>query len=82
MITSFIGAFKEYSSVVGLFNGPGLVNNNGTSADPCMETVVYYVYDNMHSNTSAAAAAAVFLFVIILVFTWLQFQASKTKVHY
>ena len=82
MITSFIGAFKEYSSVVGLFNGPGLVNNGGTSSDPCMETVVYYVYDNMHDETSYAAAAAVFLFVIILAFTWLQFQASKTKVHY
>jgi len=82
MITSFIGAFKEYSSVVGLFNGPGLVNSGGSSANPCMETVVYYVYDNMHSNTSAAAAAAVFLFVIILLFTFFQFKVSSKRVHY
>ena len=82
MVTSFIGAFKEYSSIVGLFNGPGLVNSGGTSTDPCMETVVYYVYENMHSNTSAAAAAAVFLFVIILAFTFLQFKVSAKKVHY
>ena len=47
-----------------------------------METVVYYVYENMHSNTSAAAAAAVFLFVIILAFTFLQFKVSAKKVHY
>jgi len=82
MITSFIGAFKEYSSIVGIFNGPGLVNSGGKASDPCMETIVYYVYDNMHSNTSAAAAAAVFLFVIILLFTFFQFKVSKKRVHY
>lgn len=82
LVTSFIGAFKEYTSVVGLFNGPGLINSNGKSSDPCMETIVFYVYDNMHSNTSYAAAAAVFLFIIILLFTLLQFKVSKKRVHY
>lgn len=79
LITSFIGAFKEYTSVVGLFNGPGTL---GTSGDPNMETIVFYIYDNLSTNTSAAAAAAVILFVIILVFTGLQFLASKRRVHY
>ena len=79
MITSFIGAFKEYTSIVGLFNGPGTMAKAG---DPNMETIVYYIYDNLNNNTSAAAAAAVFLFVIILIFTAFQFWASKRRVHY
>ncbi len=79
MITSFIGSFKEYTHIVGLFNGPGTL---GEAGDPNMETIVYYIYENLSNNTSFAAAAAVFLFVIILIFTALQFWASKKKVHY
>ena len=79
LITSFIGAWKEYTSVVGLFNGPGTMGKNGT---PNMETIVYYIYLNLSTNTSEAAAAAVFLFVIIMVFTALQFAVSKKRVHY
>lgn len=79
LITSFIGAWKEYTSVVGLFNGPG---TRGKAGDPNMETIVYYIYENLNDNTSAAAAAAVFLFAIILAFTGLQFLASKKRVHY
>jgi hypothetical protein len=69
IITSFIGAFKEYTAVVGLFNGPGTVKG-----DYSMETIVYYIYDNLSSHTAWAAAGAVFLFVIILIFTFLQLQ--------
>jgi multiple sugar transport system permease protein len=79
LITSFIGAFKEYTHIVGLFNGPGTLGNAG---DPNMETIVYYIYNNLSTNTSAAAAAAVFLFVIILIFTGLQFWASRKRVYY
>lgn len=80
MITSFIGAWKEYTSIVGLFNGPG---TRGTaSSEPNMETIVYYIYENLSTNTSSAAAAAVFLFVIILAFTGLQYWASSKRVHY
>ena len=77
LITSFIGAFKEYTSIVGLFNGPGTMG----AGDPNMETIVYYIYDNI-DQPSIASAAAVFLFVIILAFTALQFAASKRRVHY
>ena len=49
---------------------------------PNMETIVYYIYENLNENTSAAASAAVFLFVIILAFTGIQFLASKKRVHY
>jgi len=77
IITSFIGAFKEYTAVVGLFNGPGTVKG-----DYSMETIVYYIYENLSNHTAWAAAAAVFLFVIILIFTLLQLWISKKRVHY
>ena len=80
MITSFIGAFKEYTSIVAIFNGPSTRGTNSSTHD--MLTIVYYVYDNLSDKTSLAAAAAVFLFVIILVFTFLQFGVSKKRVHY
>lgn len=80
-ITSFISAFKEYTSVVSLFGGPGTLGANSTTPD--METIVYYVYQNVEKGfTSRAAAAAVFLFVIILLFTWVQMKVSKTRVYY
>ena len=78
MITSFIGAFKEYNSIVSIFGKKG----ETMAGQKNMYTVVFYVYDNISANTSFAAAAAVFLFVIILVFTFLQFWASSKRVHY
>ena len=81
MITSFIGSFKEYTSVVAIFNGPGTMGKNSNVPD--METIVYYVYDNVEKGfTSRAAAAGVFLFIIILIFTFIQFGVSKKRVHY
>ena len=77
LVTSFIGAFKEYTSIVAIFDGPG--TSDGSSN---MLTIVFYIYENLDMNTSYAAAAAVFLFVIILIFTFLQFAVSKTRVHY
>lgn len=88
VVTSFIGAFKEYTAVVGLFNGPGSMSNNGTAVgDKNLLTIVYYIYDIINSSasinhTSWAAAAAVLLFIIILFFTFLQMQVSKKRVHY
>jgi len=77
MVTSFIGAFKEYSSIVGLFGQAGT-----TQGSYDLYTIVYYIYDNLNTNASLAAAAAVFLFCIILVFTFMQLGLSKRKVHY
>jgi multiple sugar transport system permease protein len=80
-ITSFIGAFKEYNAVIGLFN-----RNYTTNANvPDLYTVVYYIYDNLQSGIKKvqyASAAAVILFLIILLFTALQFKVSKKQVHY
>ena len=80
MITSFIGAFKEYTSIVAIFNGPSTRGTNSPIHD--MLTIVYYVYDNISAQTSFAAAGAVFLFGIILVFTFVQFGVSSKRVHY
>lgn len=77
MVTSFIGAFKEYTSIVGLFGQAGT-----TQGSYELYTIVYYIYDNLNTNTSFAAAAAVLLFCIILVFTFLQLRLSKKKVYY
>ena len=78
MITSFIGAFKEYNSIVAIFGKKG----ETLAGQKNMYTVVFYVYDNISSNTSYAAAAAVFLFIIILIFTFFQFWVSNKRVHY
>ena len=78
MITSFIGAFKEYTSVVGLLGKPS-TDGGGTNN---MYTVVYYIYDMVKGNVQYGAAAAVLLFIIILIFTGIQFKVSKKRVHY
>lgn len=80
MITSFIGAFKEYTSIVAIFGGPSTRGTNSPIKD--MLTIVYYVYDNISAQTSFAAAGAVFLFVVILIFTFVQFGVSSKRVHY
>lgn len=81
LITSFIGAFKEYTSVVAIF---------GESAGPVglqysMGTVVWFIYDQMKRGATTmgrAAAGAVILFLIIMTFTMLNLYVSKKKVHY
>ena len=78
MITSFIGSFKEYTSVVGLL-GKSSTDGGGTNN---MYTVVYYIYDMVKGNVQYGAAAAVLLFIIILIFTAIQFKVSKKRVHY
>lgn len=80
-ITSLIGSFKEYSSVVGLFGQAG-INPGGKE----MYTVVYYIYDCLGTanlkNIEYGAAAAVILFAIIMVFTLIQNYVSSKRVHY
>ncbi|MDE7095256.1 MAG: sugar ABC transporter permease [Anaeroplasmataceae bacterium] len=78
-VTGFIGAFKEYSSVVGVF---------GTDMGPAgdlgrMNTVVAKIYDFItEADYGRASAMALVLFAIILVLTIIQFQVNKRKVHF
>ncbi len=83
MITSFIGAFKEYNSVIGLFGKDGGAFDTNTGPDS-MITMVYFIYNSMSGTTTIqyACAAAVVLFIIIMIFTWIQFKVSKKRVHY
>ena len=75
VVTGFIGSFKEYSSVVGVF-GDKL-------KDFDMNTMVGLIYDSLQEVwTGRAAAGAVILFIIILIFTGIQFLVSKKRVHY
>ena len=83
MITSFIGAFKEYNSVIGLFGGQG-GSFDGKTGPTSMQTMVFFIYDQIKSRYTVqyACAAAVFLFVIIMIFTVIQSKVSKKRVHY
>lgn len=75
VITGFIGAFKEYSNVVGIF---------GENLDTYgMTTMVSFIYTSLQGQfTGRAAAGAIVLFAIILVFTGVQFLINKKRVHY
>jgi hypothetical protein len=73
VITSFIGAFKEYTAVVGLFNGPGTTNG-----DYSMYTIVYYIYENLSSHTAWAAAAPSSSSSSFLIFTAIQMGLEET----
>ena len=78
-ITGFIGGFKEYSSIVGIFGekmGP-------VGADMKLNTMVGYIYEALpHMNYGVASAAALVLFGIILVVTMINLQVSKKRVHF
>ena len=79
VITGFIGGFKEYSSIVGIFDktmGP-------VGADRRLNTMVGFIYDSLENDAQGrASAAALILFVIILLVTLLNLYVSKKRVHY
>ena len=78
VITGFIGGFKEYSSVVGIFG-----EDMGPTGDARrLNTMVGYIYDSLKSNQGAASAAALILFGIIFVVTMLNLYVSKKNTHY
>ncbi len=79
VITGFIGGFKEYTSIVGIFGeSMGPVHAKGS-----MNTMVGLIYDSLASNNQGrASAAALILFGIILVVTLINLWVSKKHVHY
>ena len=82
MITSFIGAFKEYNSVIGLFGTTGGYFDS-TTGPASMKTMVYFIYEQVALNrVQYASAAAVLLFLIIMVFTVIQKRVGDRRVHY
>ena len=79
VITGFIGGFKEYTSIVGIFG-----ENMGPPDDAGrLNTMVGFIYDALETNSQGrASAAALILFGIILVVTLINNQVSKKRVHY
>ncbi len=76
LITSLIGAFKEYTSVIAIFGAD-------TQQSYDFGTIVSFIYRWKNGNTVVyAAAAAVVLLIIILIFTAFNMYISKKKVHY
>lgn len=79
LITGFIGAFKEYTSIVGIFGETmGPAGDSGR-----MNTVVGRIYEfTEKSDYGYAAAMAIVLFVIILLLTMVQGYINKKRVHF
>ena len=79
IITGFIGGFKEYSSIVGIFGekmGP-------VGAPYSLNTMVGYIYQVLpDTDYGVASAAALILFAIILVVTMFNGWVSKKRVHF
>ncbi len=77
-ITGFIGGFKEYSSIVGIFGekmGP-------PGAPGSLNTIVGYIYEVLPKmNYGVASAAALILFGIIFVVTMFNNWLSKKLTH-
>ena len=78
VITGFIGGFKEYSSIVGIFGDKMGPPNEARR----LNTMVGYIYDNIGNQEGKASAAALILFGIILVVTMINLYVSNKKVHY
>ena len=76
VITGFIGGFKEYSSIVGVFG------ENMGPIDHEMGTMVGYIYEALGQSEGRAAAAALILFVVIFAVTLVNLYVSKKKTHY
>ena len=79
IITGFIGGFKEYTSIVGIFG-----EKMGPPDDALrLNTMVGFIYNALEDNKQGlASAAALILFGIILVVTMINTQLTKKRVHY
>ncbi len=80
IITGFIGGFKEYSSIVGVFGD----DMSPSITDPGrLNTMVGFIYDSLGTqNFGWASAGALILFLIIFVVTMINLQVSKKNTHY
>ena len=79
IITGFIGGFKEYTSIVGIFGETmGPPDDAGR-----LNTMVGFIYDSLSTNSQGrASAAALILFGIILLVTLFNNHVIKKHTHY
>ena len=81
VITGFIGGFKEYTSIVGIF-GESMQPPGAGVGTPRLQTMVGYIYDKLGSSEGTASAAAIVLFLLIFVVTLINLKISKKNTHY
>ena len=83
VITGFIGGFKEYTSIVGIF-GEGMepAGASATTSVPRLQTMVGYIYENIGKYEGTASAAAILLFLLIFAVTLVNLKVSKKNTHY
>ena len=75
VITGFIGGFKEYTSIIGIFGD--------TMADGQLFTMVGFIYEALPDTLyGEASAAAIILFLIIFAITMVNLYVSKKNTHY
>ena len=78
VITGFIGGFKEYTSIVGVFG-----DSMGPTGDAYrLNTMVGYIYKYIAENQGRASAAAIILFGIIFAVTLVNLRVSAKKTQY
>ena len=78
VITGFIGGFKEYTSIVGVFG-----EDMGPTGDAYrLNTMVGYIYKYIAQKQGRASAAALILFGIIFVVTLINLKVSNKKTQY
>ena len=82
VITGFIGGFKEYTSIVGIF-GEGMQPPGAGAGTPRLQTMVGFIYEALETNSQGmASAAAIILFLLIFAVTLVNLYVSKKKTHY
>ena len=81
VITGFIGGFKEYTSIVGIF-GEKMQPPGAAVGTPRLQTMVGYIYDKLGNSEGTASAAAIVLFLLIFVVTLINLKVSKKNTHY
>lgn len=81
VITGFIGGFKEYTSIVGIF-GETMQPPGAGVGTPRLQTMVGYIYDKLGDSEGTASAAAILLFLLIFAVTLVNLKISKKNTHY
>ena len=81
VITGFIGGFKEYTSIVGIF-GETMQPPGASIGTPRLQTMVGYIYDKLGDSEGVASAAAILLFLLIFAVTLVNLKVSKKNTHY
>ena len=81
IITGFIGGFKEYTSIVGIF-GETMQPPGAEVGTPRLQTMVGYIYDKLGDSEGTASAAAILLFLLIFAVTLVNLKVSSKKTHY